>query len=209
MTHSSPREDEWKMSSNWPPLDLACLYARQQQKLRGRRAKQPLPLLLFLSASRTEKQFITLPDSLSETDTIRNNIKWIMFSSDWYRYNCRPDFCQRGGGAHKQERARVCARTHARTFAAMGQTHRRRNFMPVCLSNMSPLPAPDGLRVLSLMGELMMWATCFGRKNNNKRVFNLQRRKTARRASVPADGPNRYQLLCPLRGNQLWSSKSI
>lgn len=33
--------------------------------------------------------------------------------------------------------------------------------MPVCLSNMSPLPAPDGLRVLSLVGELMMWATCF------------------------------------------------
>lgn len=41
-----------------------------------------------------------------------------MFSSDWYRYNCRPDFCQRGGGRHKQERGR--ARTHARTFCGDG-----------------------------------------------------------------------------------------
>lgn len=59
--------------------------------------------------------------------------------------------------------------------------------MPVCLSNMSPLPAPDGLRVLSLVGELMMWATCFsGRKNNNKRVFNLQRQKRRKRPSARA-----------------------
>lgn len=46
------------------------------------------------SASQMEKQFITLSDSLSKTDMIKNNIKWIMFSSDWYHYNCQPDFCR-------------------------------------------------------------------------------------------------------------------
>lgn len=48
---------------------------------------------LLLPASQMEKQFITLSDSLSKTDMIKNNIKWIMFSSDWYHYNCQPDFC--------------------------------------------------------------------------------------------------------------------
>lgn len=183
MTHSSPREDEWKMSSNWPPLDLACFFnAQQRQTLRGpaRGAASRSLLLLFLSASRTEKQFITLPDSLSETDTIKNNIKWIMFSSDWYRYNCRPDCCQRGGGVTNKS-AGVHTRTHV--------LRRRGSHTDAAISCLCawvicpPLPAPDGLRVLSLVGELMMWATCFGRKNNNKRVFNLQRRK---RREAPA-----------------------
>lgn len=90
---------------------------------------------LFFPASQMEKQFITLSDSLSKTDMIKNNIKWIMFSSDWYHYNCQPDFCR--------QETRTNKNTHTH-FVGVRQTHRRGNFMPVCLSNMSPLPAPDG-----------------------------------------------------------------
>lgn len=65
---------------------------------------------LFLAASQMEKQFITLSDSLSKTDMIKNNIKWIMFSSDWYHYNCQPDFCQHDTRTNKN------THTHAHTW---------------------------------------------------------------------------------------------
>lgn len=68
--------------------------SEQSGATRSREGEGKHPSLVF-SASQMEKQFITLSDSLSKTDMIKNNIKWIMFSSDWYHYNCQPDFCRR------------------------------------------------------------------------------------------------------------------
>lgn len=130
--------------TGWPLLIIrisvlwrhAAHYCGRSSAARSGEGEDECPSL-FLAASETEKQFITLSDSLSKTDMIKNNIKWIMFSSDWYHYNCQPDFCQHDTRTNKN--------THAHThFVGMRQTHRRGNFMPVCLSNMSPLPAPDG-----------------------------------------------------------------
>lgn len=77
---------------------------------RGEKASNPPS---SFSASQMEKQFITLSDSLSETDMIKNNIKWIMFSSDWYHYNCRPDFCQHEALTNKN--------THTHTHSLWGR----------------------------------------------------------------------------------------
>lgn len=142
MTHLFLHDDEWKMrrpADHYWSLEYqfyehsphAATYSEQSGAKEREQANIPPSSLLPL---RRKKQFITLSDSLSKTDMIKNNIKWIMFSSDWYHYNCQPDFC-RQRVAHKQEH------TH---FVGVRQTHRRGNFMPVCLSNMSPLPAPDG-----------------------------------------------------------------
>lgn len=143
MTHLSLHKDEWKWAHrptttdhlNISFMNPGCIV---QNLLRVKTCgwegggKHPS---LFLSASQMEKQFITLSDSLSKTDMIKHNIKWIMFSSDWYHCNCQPDFCQ----------SEMCTNKNAHIhFVGMGQTHRSCNFMPVWLSNMSPLPAPDG-----------------------------------------------------------------
>lgn len=86
--------------TGWPLLMIwiscehslhAATYSERCGATQRRKANIPpfssLPL-------RWKKQFITLSDSLSKTDMIKNNIKWIMFSSDWYHYNCQPDFCR-------------------------------------------------------------------------------------------------------------------
>lgn len=96
-------EAGWPLLITWISvlwtLATCCILLRAKWCNREGAGKHPS---LFSSASHTEKQFITLSDSLSKTDMIKNNIKWIMFSSDWYHYNCQPDFC-RQRVAHKQE----------------------------------------------------------------------------------------------------------
>ncbi len=147
MTRLFLHEDEWKMSR---PADhyWSFEYRFYEHSLRAatdpepsvakhsrEREKANIPPSSSLLPLRRKKQFITLSDSLSKIDMIKNNIKWIMFSSDCYHYNCQPDFCQQATCTNKN------SHTH---FVGVRQTHRRGNFMPVCLSNMSPLPAPDG-----------------------------------------------------------------
>lgn len=111
-------KNELKLTTTWSRRAPVSCRRRLQSCTPRSRTKPPS---LFLSASRTEKQFITLPDSLSETDTIKNNIKWIMFSSDWYHHNCRPDFCQRGGRSQTRAPARARARTQTHTLWGRGR----------------------------------------------------------------------------------------
>lgn len=148
----------------------------------------------FLSSgSQMEKQFITLSESLSETDMIKNNIKWIMFSSDWYHYNCQPDFCG-------QE---TCTNRNTHTLWGL-ETDTDAVISCLCAWV---------IRSHSLLQMARRLKRCGGTNDvghvfrGEKTTINASLTFSSKQCvvvSVPVDWPNRYQLLCPLRGDQLW-----
>lgn len=86
-------------------LAACCNLWRAKRCKTQQRGRKQTSLPLLPLPLRRKKQFITLSDSLSKTDMIKNNIKWIMFSSDCYHYNCQPDFCRQEKRTNKNTHA--------------------------------------------------------------------------------------------------------
>lgn len=143
-----------------------------------------------------EKQFITFSDSLSGTDMIKNNIKWVMFSSDCYHCNCQHDFCGQDTCTNKS--------IHIH-FWGVRDRHTDAVISCLCAWVICPCSLLQMAQRLKRCGGTNDVGHVFrgGKKTTTIKASLTFSGKQCAVASFPMDGPNRYQLQCPLRGNQL------